>query len=146
MSRETKYQRVERILFGAATEARAKGLRIVFGIFEEHDAFDNVTGCCALGAIEHAPAPRFTHTDRAYEAIELGFDAEGLRYARKQHADSEDFEVTFGGQRAPRPFPLRWYQIGAQLRRRLRPVEARDGHAPSRSKMKINFTPVKAVP
>ncbi len=124
MKRETKYERVERILHVAATAARAKGLRIVYGAFEETDG-DTVTGCCALGAIEHAPTPLLHLTDTAWDAIELGFDASGLRVARRMHEDGQRFEVDCGGQRAPQSFPIEWYRVGARLRRRLRPVEAR---------------------
>src|SRR5262249_28674254 len=91
--RETKMEPVERVLFPACLSATAPGLRIVRGAFEETDQ-GVVTGCCALGALEHSDpkrtVPILDLTDAAGYAIKDGFDADGVTKARERHAQREE--------------------------------------------------------
>lgn len=95
---------VERELLMYAERARAKGLDIVWGAFE-----DDAGGVCPFGAYNRTAAPGEslslpTEDDAhaaAWDAIEMGFDGE------------------------PPCLPTVWWEVGSRLRAALKPRRAR---------------------
>jgi hypothetical protein len=101
---------VEAMLLLCAAKARARGLDIIYGAFEEHDG-DELIGVCALGAYnacsggEHLALPEGDALSDAWDAIEIGFD-DGMEPA-------EDTGL------------YQWWEVGQRLRAQLNPREAR---------------------
>lgn len=96
-------ERTEAFLVGCAQAIRHRGLKLVFNAGEVFDAQGNCVGCCVTHAQEHVPKRELKKLgemvlpeddglfDRAWDAIEAGFDGLGQENGIELHVADREY-------------------------------------------------------